>query len=229
MYPFRCTCNKPFDTQHKLLAHRANSIPCRRIWEEYVRGFVSVHPADPAETEDVLMDDADNLPERGLGASASTSNSPIQEDDILDDSDSEYAPFDYGGSDDRTSEDSSDGSIHTTPEDTRIPHPPSPPSSPLDDVQQQVPTEPLERSEKLHVETYPLAGSVHAKESPLFQRASEIHHDSGAGNDYYPFANETDFELGVWLQESGLSMAKIDEFLSLDYVCTLLLPSSFVG
>jgi hypothetical protein len=45
-----------------------------------------------------------------------------------------------------------------------------------------------------------------------------MHHERGAGNEYYPFANETDFELGVWLHESGLSTAKINEFLSLEYV-----------
>jgi hypothetical protein len=229
MYPFRCTCNKPFDTQHKLLAHRTNSIPCRRRWEEYVRSFVSVQPTHPAETEDVLMEEADNLPEQGpeLGVSASTSHPPIPEDDILDDRDSDYAPLEYGGFDDETTEDSSDGSVDTYPEDPRIPHPLSPPSPPPQDVRQQVPTEPLERSGQLHVETYPSAGSVHTKQPPLFQRASEMHHDLGAGNDYYPFANQTDFELGVWLHESGLSMAKIDEFLSLDYVCTpyRLLPS----
>lgn len=37
-------------------------------------------------------------------------------------------------------------------------------------------------------------------------------------NLYYPFVSRQDWEVGSWLLRSGLSMAAIDEFLSLEIV-----------
>ena len=39
-----------------------------------------------------------------------------------------------------------------------------------------------------------------------------------AVNPYYPFASRSDWEMGAWLLRSGLSMAAINEFLSLEIV-----------
>jgi hypothetical protein len=38
-------------------------------------------------------------------------------------------------------------------------------------------------------------------------------------NMFYPFASEQDWELGSWLGRSDLSMASVDELLSLELVC----------
>ncbi|KAG1884486.1 uncharacterized protein F5891DRAFT_971192 [Suillus fuscotomentosus] len=46
-----------------------------------------------------------------------------------------------------------------------------------------------------------------------------------ATNPYYPFSGQKDWEVGSWLLRSGLSMGKIDSFLSLDMIKTL--PLSF--
>ncbi|KAG2087116.1 uncharacterized protein F5147DRAFT_748558 [Suillus discolor] len=46
-----------------------------------------------------------------------------------------------------------------------------------------------------------------------------------ATNPYYPFSGQKDWEVGSWLLHSGLSMGKIDSFLSLDMIKTL--PLSF--
>ncbi|KAG1865732.1 hypothetical protein C8R48DRAFT_747731 [Suillus tomentosus] len=46
-----------------------------------------------------------------------------------------------------------------------------------------------------------------------------------AMNPYYPFSGQKDWEVGSWLLHSGLSMGKIDSFLSLDMIKTL--PLSF--
>jgi hypothetical protein len=37
-------------------------------------------------------------------------------------------------------------------------------------------------------------------------------------NLFYPFASKQDWDVGYWLLSSGLSMAAIDEFLSLELV-----------
>ena len=47
-----------------------------------------------------------------------------------------------------------------------------------------------------------------------------------ASNIYYPFASAGDWELGLWLLRSGLSMNAINSFLSLDLVCCFYLASS---
>ena len=41
-------------------------------------------------------------------------------------------------------------------------------------------------------------------------------------NLYYPFASRQDWQLGFFLLSSGMSMARIDQFLRLEWVCNLL-------
>jgi len=41
-------------------------------------------------------------------------------------------------------------------------------------------------------------------------------------NIFYPFASQEDWQLGSWLLRSGLSMAAINSFLSLELVSTYL-------
>lgn len=85
-------------------------------------------------------------------------------------------------------------------------------------------TEPLEKSEDLYTEIHPCAGRIFARrERSLIDELQTIRGD-GQGNIYYPFANDIDFELAVWLSSSGLSRAKIDEFLKLKYVGSLSPP-----
>ncbi|KAG9055314.1 hypothetical protein FS842_002523 [Serendipita sp. 407] len=79
-------------------------------------------------------------------------------------------------------------------------------------------SEPLESSALFHIETYPRAGHVFRKTIPRFQTQANSQIHTGKGNIFYPFANEIDFELGIWLHESGLSVNKIDSFLKLQYV-----------
>jgi len=47
---------------------------------------------------------------------------------------------------------------------------------------------------------------------------ADLRHD----NIFYPFASQGDWQLGSWLLRSGLSMAAINSFLSLDLVSTYL-------
>ena len=79
--------------------------------------------------------------------------------------------------------------------------------------------EPSDEPFEPHTEAYPRAGFVRGRIAPGFHKSAQAQSSLGAGNAYYPFANETDFELGAWLHESGLPMEKIDEFLKLKYVC----------
>ncbi|KAG1800382.1 uncharacterized protein HD556DRAFT_1430435 [Suillus plorans] len=59
----------------------------------------------------------------------------------------------------------------------------------------------------------------------LFNSDSNSKHR--ATNPYYPFSSRKDWEVGSWLLRSGLSMGKIDSFLSLELIKTL--PLSFLS
>jgi hypothetical protein len=39
------------------------------------------------------------------------------------------------------------------------------------------------------------------------------------GNIHYPFSSEKEWKMAQWLHQSGVSLAKIDKFLRLSYVC----------
>ena len=79
--------------------------------------------------------------------------------------------------------------------------------------------EPLENLSEIYETCYPdpTARTI-AKACPPSAELLEAQLKIGEGNHFYPFANEVDFELGHWLHEAGLSLAKIDEFLKLQYV-----------
>jgi hypothetical protein len=62
------------------------------------------------------------------------------------------------------------------------------------------------------------AGTVFGKRRSQFQAIQEEMKESAHDNIYYPFANEMDWELAAFLQESGMAMAQIDRFLKLSYV-----------
>lgn len=48
-------------------------------------------------------------------------------------------------------------------------------------------------------------------------------------NIYYPFASRADWELGLWLTRSGLSMAAIDGLLSLQLVSPTMISNVHDG
>lgn len=54
---------------------------------------------------------------------------------------------------------------------------------------------------------------------------NDQHSGSQTENIYYPFAGKDEWELGSFLHSSGLSMRKIDDFLKLKMVGTILFLS----
>ena len=72
-----------------------------------------------------------------------------------------------------------------------------------------------------NVEYYPGVSSTYGQGTTFI---SEFFNDKYAHlrhkNIFYPFASQEDWQLGLWLLRSGLSMAAIDSFLSLELVST---------
>ncbi|KAG8791032.1 hypothetical protein FRC16_000621, partial [Serendipita sp. 398] len=62
-------------------------------------------------------------------------------------------------------------------------------------------SEPSDNAADLYIENYPEAEQVSFRVRSRFQCDSEAQLSTGRGNLYYPFANEMDHELGLWLHE----------------------------
>jgi hypothetical protein len=61
------------------------------------------------------------------------------------------------------------------------------------------------------------AGKIRGQIDPPFDTYMSNLRDNGS-NIYYPFSGAKEWELVIWLHETRLSLAKIDDFLRLDYV-----------
>lgn len=76
-----------------------------------------------------------------------------------------------------------------------------------------------ERNEPVVVEEiYENAGWGYGQQETPFQALRKQQLEKGQGNIYYPFSCYQDFELAVWLHESGLSQTQINKYLKLSYV-----------
>jgi hypothetical protein len=71
--------------------------------------------------------------------------------------------------------------------------------------------------ENIVEEYYPGAGKIHQTHESHFQSILKATLD-GKGNLHLPFASEAELQLATWMHQSGLSMAKMDEFFKLKYV-----------
>lgn len=61
------------------------------------------------------------------------------------------------------------------------------------------------------------SGTIYGKTDPPFATYLSEQRENGT-NIYYPFSGAREWELVVWLHETRLPLAKIDDFLRLDYV-----------
>jgi hypothetical protein len=69
------------------------------------------------------------------------------------------------------------------------------------------------------VDEYPGAADAYGPGQTFMDRFdADNHAEYRESNLYYPFASRDDWEVGEFLERSSLSMAAIDEFLSLDMV-----------
>ena len=77
-------------------------------------------------------------------------------------------------------------------------------------------------SDASNIEYYPGASTTYGTGATFMTEFfSDKYADLRRENLFYPFASQEDWQLGSWLLRSGLSMAAIDSFLSLDLVSIL--------
>jgi hypothetical protein len=105
--------------------------------------------------------------------------------------------------------------------------PDSPPLTPdnFEDVNTEQPPADLDASLPF-VEQYANASEIHGRGSTFMdQFYQDKHSQHRADNIFYPFASKQDWEIASWMVRSNLSMAIIDEFLSIELVCLFILSN----
>ena len=194
--PFHCTapCRKKFRSSGALASHRTQSLNCQRRWELHLETRSKIVAAEAiASSSDIVVppDETPNvasIPEEMGWESPFYISADFSMEDSMEDS------LDYSA-----------GSVSVEIE---------PPQGALrfDDLA-------ADDNEPVAVEEiFKNAGKGYGQQETLFKALHKKQLEKGQGNVYYPFSCYQDFELGVWLQESGLSQTQIDKYLKLEYV-----------
>jgi hypothetical protein len=77
---------------------------------------------------------------------------------------------------------------------------------------------------QIPVEFFPLAGATYGPGTDFMSKFNaDTHSEERKDNLWYPFASKGEWELAFWLSRSGLSMALIDSFLTLQLVHAILI------
>ena len=93
-------------------------------------------------------------------------------------------------------------------------HPPTPQSNQQNEI-----SHPYSETSTAPTEVFPGASKIYGKDKSfmdVFDADQHAHHH--VENVFYPFASKQDWEIASWLGKSNLSMALINEFLSLELV-----------
>lgn len=97
------------------------------------------------------------------------------------------------------------------------------PPSPMDLHHPEDPMDVDSAGQQCVVEEFPGAATTYEQERTSFLRRfdQDQFSEERRTNLYYPFASRVDWELGLWLTRSGLSMAATDSLLSLELVSSM--------
>jgi hypothetical protein len=193
---FHCTapCCKRFQSYGALSSHRTQSLNCQRRWERCLE----------TKSKAVAPDVIDNTPDTVVPPENSPNVAYIEGD--MGWEPSFYIPADF--SMDVSLEVSMDRLVGSAPVETE-----SLQEALGEDGSAAKSNEPIAVEE-----IYESAGQGYGQQETSFQVLHKHQLERGQGNIYYLFSCYQDFELAVWLHESGLSQTQIDKYLKLAYV-----------
>ena len=193
---FHCTapCRKRFQSYGALSSHRTQSLNCQRRWERHLE----------TKSKTVAPDAIDNTPDTAVPPENPPNVAHIEED--MGWEPPFYIPADF--SMDVSLEVSMDRLVGSASVETE-----SLQEAPGVDGSAAKSNGPVAVEE-----IYKNAGQGYGQQETLFQALRKQQLERGQGNIYYPFSCYQDFELAVWLHESGLSQTQIDKYLKLAYV-----------
>jgi hypothetical protein len=193
---FHCTapCRKRFQSYGALSSHRTQSLNCQRRWERHLE----------TRSKTVAPEAIDNTPDTVVPPENPVNVAHIEED--MGWEPSFYIPADF--SMDVSLEVSIGRSVGSAPVEMEPPQ-----EAPGVDGSAAERNEPVAMEE-----IYKNAGWGYGQQETSFQALHKQQLEKGQGNIYYPFSCYQDFELAVWLHESGLSQTQINKYLKLSYV-----------
>ncbi len=193
---FHCMapCRKRFQSYGALSSHRTQSLNCQQRWEQHLK----------TKSKVVAPDMIDNTPDTVVPPEHSRNVAHIEED--MGWELPFYIPADF--SMDVSLEVSMDRSVGSAPVE-------------MESLQEAsgVDGSAAKSNKPVAVEEiYKNTGQGYGQQETLFRALHKQQLERGQGNIYYPFSCYQDFELAVWLHESGLSQTQIDKYLKLAYV-----------
>jgi hypothetical protein len=182
-------CKKAFRTQQALSAHRSNTLECLRRYNVYLENLLS---------------------QFGNHALNPEHEQPLPNGNVMMDAD-ESLDMDVNWDDAAImSPSSADGESIMSDAEPR--------AAEWTGVQIGM-AEPVEDADDTYEEIYPGSGEVVTKAPSAFHLQRTSQETLYDGNVHYPFSSAREWKLAQWLHQSGASLAKIDEFLKLSYVC----------
>ncbi|KAG8824557.1 hypothetical protein FRC19_001546 [Serendipita sp. 401] len=238
----RCSfCGKAFQSEKGLVSHLSQALVCKGMWRAWLRSIdnpsqaedippaeepISSEPPPPNDNNLPPIQPVDPIPLDNTMALPGLSHEPNR----LSPGHDWPLPIAINGAfvatDDEESIRSVDSdSVISLEFETESASPQSSISdldmeerSDDEELQQSRMSEPLESIDSLFRDRYNGAAEIKFNQDPLYLHILREQTSVGRGNIFHPFLNEEEFELGTWLNNSGLSQAKIDKFLKLKYV-----------
>jgi len=189
---FYCTapCRKVFQSYGALSSHRTQSLNCQRRWELHLDTRSKIVAAEAIENTSDTVTPPENTPNMVHSLEEVDWEPPF------------YIPADF------SMEVSMDCSAGSAPVEMQ----------PLQEAPGIDNSDAKSNGPVAVEEIYENAGRRYGQQEPLFKALHKKQLEKGQGNIYYPFSCYEDFELAVWLHESGLSQTQIDKYLKLAYV-----------
>jgi hypothetical protein len=187
-------------SEHGLRVHRGLVPECQRLWEVHLRSAANVNRENAVEHGDENveldpMDDGQPIVDEG-------DENPLA--GVEGDGMQPYEP-----NPDVPARDPEEQAVD--PGEQRI------------DPQQEARGRPADANAAHVIEDlYPNAAAVVATAASTFSALYDEQMKTGDGNIYYPFTRRMEWELAQWLHKSGISRARIDEFMKLGYVRNML-------
>src|SRR5271169_5728326 len=218
---YLCTpgCGKSFKNASGLSSHRTQAPQCDRlfrksIFDEYAAKAAAKHPlvAHPDDEEPLNANDDAMLGVEEAKAQSLNWGDPDQDDVYLAEPNPEDAHPADPNFEDAQPADSPFGLNEQVPQEIPL----GDDNAYEDHVQNRADTNPLLEEYRYNFPT--AAGTILHHEQSRFNQVYKCQHEDGEGNPYYPFANEMDWELGAFMNESRMAMSEMDQFLKLSYV-----------
>jgi hypothetical protein len=209
-------CGRVFKSIQAVRSHRAQYLPCRVAWEQYLENLEDDIPPSPPlhpddQIEEVYMDyqDGEDFAQGGPSPPSEMNWQPIDDMDAESIASVVSAHSRDGQSDNdmpESGDDSNDADSNDNDENEDMGY-----------ADQERPVD--EEDEEHHVtDCFPNAGAISGTIDGRFSDILNSQLRTAGKNIHHPFKNEEELEFANWMHQSGMTMSQMDAFFKLQYV-----------